>query len=188
MTRLFVVVFLGEARSDAAKHGHDGPPMMTIPLIILGVLSVVAGWPVISHVMLGETFSHELESIETFDNALAVEIMGFLAFLVGTAGGWFLYKGRTREPLPAFPFALFKNKFYIDEIYAALIAGTQDLLASLSAWFDKWIIDGLFVRTLSGATWGTGFILRFFQIGNLQAYAFLFGLGVVGLIYYMVFA
>jgi NADH-quinone oxidoreductase subunit L len=188
MTRLFVVVFLGEARSDAAKHGHDGPPMMTIPLIILAVFSVFAGYSFISHPVLGKALSHGLEAIEGYDNVLAVEIMGFLAFALGGLGGWFLYKGRTKEPLPAFPFALFKNKFYIDEIYAALIAGTQDLLASLSAWFDKWILDGLFVRGLSGATWGTGFVLRFFQIGNLQAYAFLFGLGVVGLIYYMVFA
>ncbi len=54
--------------------------------------------------------------------------------------------------------------------------------------FDKWIIDGLFVRGLSGATWGVGFVLRFFQFGNLQGYAFLFGIGVVGLIYLMVFA
>ena len=40
----------------------------------------------------------------------------------------------------------------------------------------------------SGAVWGLGFALRFFQFGNLQGYAFVFGAGVVALIYYMVFA
>ncbi len=175
MTRLFVVVFLGEARSDAAKHGHDGPAPMTVPLIILGVLSVVSAYGT-SHYFLWE---HEEA------HHVIVPVLAIGAFLAGTAGGWVLYKGQTREP---FPFALFKNKFYFDELYAALIAGTQDLLATMSGWFDKWILDGLFVRGLSGAAWGSGFVLRFLQIGNLQAYAFLFGLGVVGLIYFLVFA
>ena len=83
---------------------------------------------------------------------------------------------------------LFRNKFYFDELYAALIAGTQELLASVSAYIDKWIIDGVLVRGLSGAAWGVGFVLRFFQFGNLQGYAFLFGAGVVALIYFMVFS
>jgi NADH-quinone oxidoreductase subunit L len=42
------------------------------------------------------------------------------------------------------------------------------------------------VRGLSGAAWGLGFALRFFQFGNLQGYAFLFGAGVIILIYLMV--
>ena len=64
-----------------------------------------------------------------------------------------------------------------------LVRRTQDALAAASAWFDRWIIDGLGVRGISGATWGTGFVLRFLQVGNLQAYAFFFGLGVVILVY-----
>jgi NADH-quinone oxidoreductase subunit L len=41
---------------------------------------------------------------------------------------------------------------------------------------------------LGGTTWGFGFALRFLQIGNLQAYAFLFGFGVVLLLYLILFA
>ena len=175
MTRLFVVVFLGNARSDAAKHGHDGPAPMTVPLIILGVLSVIAAYGT-GHYFLGD---HE------GDHHLIVPVLAIGAFLAGTAGGWVLYKGQAKDPILI---PLFKNKFYFDELYAALIAGTQDLLAAMSGWFDKWILDGLFVRGLSGAAWGSGFVLRFLQIGNLQAYAFLFGLGVVGLIYFLVFS
>ena len=37
------------------------------------------------------------------------------------------------------------------------------------------------------AAWGTGFVLRLLQFGNVQGYSFVFGLGVVGLIYYVVF-
>ena len=68
-----------------------------------------------------------------------------------------------------------------------LIRSTQGLLASLSAFFDRWILDGAIVRGLSGGTWGSGFLLRLLQVGNLQAYGFLFGLGIIGLIYFTVF-
>ena len=184
MTRLFVVVFLGQPRSDAAKHGHDGPPAMTVPLIILAVLSVVAGYSVIGEIALGAQLWENVHHIHQGEGVGAVMALAIGAFVIGTAGGWVLYKGQSKDPILI---PLFKNKFYLDELYAALIAGT-DLLATMSAWFDKWILDGLFVRGLSGATWGSGFVLRFLQIGNLQAYAFLFGLGVVGLIYFLVFA
>jgi len=185
MTRLVVVVFFGPARTDAAKHGHDGPPAMTVPLLILAVLSVVAGYGIFAGRALGEHLWHGIHQLEEGGGAGAVMALAIGAFVLGTTGAWVLYKGRAKDPILI---PLFKNKFYLDELYAALIAGTQDLLATMSAWFDKWILDGLFVRGLSGGAWGTGFVLRFLQIGNLQAYAFLFGLGVVGLIYFMVFA
>ncbi|MEZ0254088.1 MAG: NADH-quinone oxidoreductase subunit L, partial [Chthoniobacter sp.] len=76
---------------------------------------------------------------------------------------------------------------YFDEIYAALIAGTQEVLATIARFLDQWLIDGVLVRGLSGLTWTIGFALRFLQFGNLQGYAFLFGLGVVATIYFLVF-
>ena len=60
---------------------------------------------------------------------------------------------------------------------------TQDALAKISAWIDRWIIDGLGVKGISGATWGSGFVLRFLQVGNLQAYAVFIGIGVIVLVY-----
>ena len=94
--------------------------------------------------------------------------------------GYLLYRGRTRDPIHV---GLLRHKFYFDEFYATLIRVTQDALAKLSAWVDRWIIDGLGVRGVSGGVWGTGFVLRFLQVGNLQAYAFFFGLGVLLLVY-----
>jgi NADH-quinone oxidoreductase subunit L len=60
-------------------------------------------------------------------------------------------------------------------------------LANISGFIDRWVIDGGIVRGLGGATWGLGFVLRFLQIGNIQAYAFLFGAGVVLLLYFILF-
>ena len=184
MTRLVVVAFLGKPRTPEAEHGHDGPAAMTLPLIILAVLSVIAGYGFIAEKALGPDFSEMIVEIEHRGGAPIVMTLATLAFLAGTAGGWLLYKGAAKDPILIPPF---KHKFYFDELYSALIAGTQDVLAATSSWFDKWILDGVIVRGLSGATWGAGFVLRFLQWGNLQGYAFLFGAGVVAFIYLMVF-
>jgi NADH:ubiquinone oxidoreductase subunit 5 (subunit L)/multisubunit Na+/H+ antiporter MnhA subunit len=85
-----------------------------------------------------------------------------------------------KDPVEISPFA---NRFYIDELYASLIAGTQDLLAALSNWIDRYILDGAVVRGLASTTWGVGYALRLLQFGNLQGYAFIFGAGVVCLFY-----
>jgi NADH-quinone oxidoreductase subunit L len=179
MGRLVFVAFLGKARTPEAEHGHDGPVAMTWPLLILAALSVVAGWPFIAHGVFGGEFMEQLEG--TAQNGV-VPLLATSAFLIGAIFAFLLYGKAEKEPLTI---ALFRDKFYIDEFYAALIAGTHDLLALLSGFVDKWIIDGLFVRGLSGATWGVGFLLRFFQFGNLQGYAFLFGAGAVALLFFM---
>ncbi|MDR3402293.1 MAG: NADH-quinone oxidoreductase subunit L [Chthoniobacter sp.] len=184
MTRLFVVTFFGSARSENADHAHDGPLTMTAPLVILAVLSVIAGYGLIARAALGETLSQAVEGIETGGGHAIVATLAIISFLLGVGAGFVLYKGRSKEP---FPFAPLKDKLYFDEIYAALIAGTQDLLATLARFLDQWLIDGVLVRGLSGLAWGTGFVLRFLQFGNLQGYAFLFGLGVVATIYLLVF-
>ena len=181
MTRLFVVVFLGDARAEPAHHGHDGPPAMSVPLAILAVLAVIAGWGTAGY------FTHAFgtTTVAHAEHSIVVPILAILAFLVGTGGAFFIYRGTATDPISN---ALFRNKFYVDEFYRLLVKMTHDLLAAFLAWFDKWILDGLGVRGLSGATWGFGFVLRFFQFGNLQGYAFVFGAGVVALIYLMLFA
>ncbi len=179
MTRLFVVAFLGKPRSAEAEHGHDGPIAMTGPLAFLALLS--AGASFIAGPFFGDYAPfHKLH--ET--HSALVPILAILVFVSGVVMAGSLYWGRAKDPLLIRPF---KNKFYFDELYAALIAGTQDLLAKISAWIDRWVIDGVLVRGLSGGAWGAGFVLRFFQFGNLQGYAFLFGAGVVALLFFALF-
>jgi NADH-quinone oxidoreductase subunit L len=109
--------------------------------------------------------------------ALAVTLAGITAAIL-------LYRRRESDPID---FALFRNGFYFNEFYGFLISVTQGVLASISAFIDRWILDAGFVRGASGATWGFGSLLRLLQVGNLQAYSFLFGLGIVGLIYFTLF-
>ena len=177
MARLLVVVFINRATSKEIDHAHEAPAVMALPLVILAVPAVGAGWGFVAkRFQLG--VAHE-EAVQSGMLSL-VPLLAVSAFVVGTLLGFVIYRGRLSDPINI---ALFRRKFYFDEFYAALIGLTQDGLAKLSALIDRWIIDGVGVRGVSGATWGSGFVLRFLQVGNLQAYAFFFGLGVLLLIY-----
>ena len=172
MTRLFAVAFLGKPRSEAAHHGHDCPRRMTWPLVILAFLSIFAAYGAVPHWF----------GVEHGDAPKIVPTLAILAFLTGTGVAWMLYAGAEKEPLTL---PLFRNKFYFDEIYGAIVAGTQDVLAFIAAGVDAIVLT--VVRAVGGLTLGLGYALRLFQVGNVQAYAFIFGLGVVGLIWFLIF-
>jgi NADH-quinone oxidoreductase subunit L len=104
--------------------------------------------------------------------------------LLGVLLGIVLYRSREADPLNI---AVLRRKFYFDELYTWVIRNTQDLLARISGFVDRWILDAGAVRGASSGTWSAGALLRLLQVGNLQAYAFLFGLGIVGLIYFTIF-
>ncbi len=174
MTRLLVVVFLNRPTTEAAQHAHEAPLSMSVPLLILMVPAIAAGWgPVTSLFSLNA--AHE----EAVHSAL-VPTIAIGVFFLGLVMGFIVYSQKVRDPIRL---TLLRRKFYFDEFYAALIRYTQGSLARGSAWVDRWLIDGAGVRGVSGATFGTGFVLRFLQVGNLQAYAFFFGLGVILLVY-----
>jgi NADH-quinone oxidoreductase subunit L len=176
MFRLMVVVFWGHTRSKHAREGHQPPGVMIIPLLILAVASIIAGWPFIARGFLTLPDEH-------FN--LIVFVLSVVAFVAGAGLAWVVYTGKDSDPISI---PLFANRFYIDEFYQTLVTLMQDFVASLSATFDRWILDGVIVRGVSGIVWVTGFVLRFLQLGNLQAYAFLFGAGSVALIYYFLFS
>jgi NADH-quinone oxidoreductase subunit L len=177
MTRLFVVAFLGNARTDAARHGHDGPMRMTLPLVILAIFSVVAGWGTESY------FTTHAEGAAAHGHSLVPMLLAIIAFLAGTIAAYEFYKGKNREALKL---PLFRQKFYFDEMYGAIVAGTQELLAYIANAIDTMI--SAVTRALGMAAWGAGFVMRLIQFGNLQGYSIVFGLGVVALIWFLIFA
>jgi NADH-quinone oxidoreductase subunit L len=176
VSRAVIVVFFGNPRSDLARGGTETPPVMTGPLIILALLALIGGWSVFARNFL--VVPHEKET------TLIVPALALIALISGAGIAVWLYRNRERDPLHV---DLLRRRFYIDVFYQWLIGVTQEFLARVAAFFDRWIIDGAAVRGASGATFGFGSLLRLFQIGNLQAYAFLFGLGIVALIYFTIF-
>jgi NADH-quinone oxidoreductase subunit L len=174
--RMVVIVFFGAPRTASAREGHESPPVMTMPLMVLAILATVGGFTF---------FARNFLSLPTEKGAgIFVPTLAVVALVLGVGFAMVLYRGRAIEPVKI---EILRRKFYFDEFYAWLIHWTQDLLARVAAFIDRWIIDAGAVGGSSRGTWGIGAVLRLIQVGNLQAYAFLFGVGVVALIYFAVF-
>jgi NADH-quinone oxidoreductase subunit L len=176
VTRLLVIVFFGFARSHAARNSRESPVVITGPLIVLAMLSVLGGF---------SSFAGHFVALPQEKAGFGiVPLLAFAALVAGCGLAVVLYRGRATE---SFDVDILRRRFYIDDFYRWLINSTQEFLARFSAFIDRWIIDAGGVRGASGGAWGLGTLLRLFQVGNLQAYSFLFGLGIVALIYFTVF-
>ena len=173
---MLVIVFFGNPRSDTAREGRESPPVMTMPLIVLAILATLGGFAFFARNFL--TLPIEKEA------AVFVPVLAIIALILGVGLAIVLYRGRATEPVTL---ELLRRKLYIDDFYGWLIDWTQELLARVAAFVDRWVIDAGAVGGSSRGTWGIGALLRLIQVGNLQAYAFLFGLGVITLIYFVVF-
>ncbi|MEY2572295.1 MAG: NADH-quinone oxidoreductase subunit [Verrucomicrobiota bacterium] len=176
MLRLVVVVFFGKPRSDQARMGREAPWVMIGPLILLAIPALGAGFSFVARMFVQLPVEKE--------TGWLVPALALVAALSGAILAIFLYRNRQSDPVDLAPL---RHRLYFDELYSFLIRATQGLLAKLSAFIDRWILDGLAIRGVGTTTWGLGSLLRLFQVGNLQGYAFLFGLGIVGLIYFTVF-
>jgi NADH-quinone oxidoreductase subunit L len=204
MYRLVYLTFFGKFRGthEQEHHLHESPATMTIPLIVLAALSVFGGLLGLPHV-IGHNFLagwlhpvipaipglHEIH----IDSSLEWLVMG-LSTLIALAG-WFvamrLYRDRGtasdvafEQRSPAMARAI-ENKWYVDELYGAVIVRP---LAGLSRFFWKGIdalIDGI-AAMLGYVVRGFGEILRFFQTGNVRNYALMFFVGVLVFIVFFV--
>ena len=174
--RMLVIVFFGTPHSDIARESRESPPVMTVPLIVLALLAALGGFAFFARNFLTLPVEKEV--------AILVPTLAIVALIAGSGLAIALYCNRAVEPVDI---KLLRHKFYFDEFYNRLIYWTQELVARVSGFFDRWIIDAGAVGGSSRGTWGVGALLRLVQVGNLQAYVFLFGLGIVALIYFAIF-
>lgn len=179
MTRLFVVAFLGKPRSDDSGHAKEVPVTMWAPLAVLALMALISGYPGINAL----SPALPANAGEFHFNSLFFISLG--ALVIGAVPAFLLYRGRTSEPLSI---ALFRERFYIDRIYDRyVVRWLQDGLAAIVQFFDEFIINGLIVGGASRLTQTLGYGFRRLQNGNLQGYAFLFGFGVILVIYFTAF-
>ena len=205
MFRLFFVAFLGEARNEKAKHAHESPAVMTLPLIVLAVFSVIGG--LIGINLIFDSYARHIlpfldvpvaefsgahryieRLLAPFSDSPIAACIGLLAVIIGFAIAFFLYAKADKDPLPAklggFATAM-KNKFYFDEIYEATFIRAHDFIAAVMDWIDRWLVDWACIGLVRGGTDISGRALRLMQTGNLQTYAFLFALGVAVVLYFV---
>ena len=229
MTRLVIGIFYGDFKgwtivkgfkAPEGEHGHEHhahdeplegpapkePPwQMTVPLVILGVLSLVGGFfnagPL--HITPLDHFLEPVFAPAKEGGAVAavrsagsweMTLLGVavLCFLAGAGIAYWVYlmqKGEpTRKLREQFPrlYSLVYDKWRIDELYEETIIGAVDSLAEFSVWFDKWVVDGIVSRLTSFIIAATGTGLRLVQTGRVQAYAAVMVVGVGGLGWFFV--
>ncbi len=177
MTRAYVVTFLGKTRSEDASHAHEVGPLMLIPLILLAAMAVFSGY---------HFLSDPLSAIRPHHSANNIVLFASIGTLVAGVGiGFFLYAGKAKDPISI---PLFRNRFYLDAIYEkGIVKYFQDGFAAIVHFLDEFVINGLLVGGFSRLAETFGNVFRKAQSGNLQAYAFTFGLGVLLVIYFTVF-
>ena len=159
MFRQLFMTFYGACRADhhTQEHLHESPQVMTIPLIILAVGAVFAGFVGLPGVLGGSQFAHWLEPvIHAHEEAHASHALewGLMAVSVSVAslGVFLAYLMYRRESLSPAIFAnlaggslyrLFDHKWYFDEIYQVVFVNGTLLIARLGSLFDQYIIDGI---------------------------------------------
>jgi NADH-quinone oxidoreductase subunit L len=200
MFRMMFLTFFGKYRGThhAEEKVHESPSTMTLPLIVLAVLAAIGGLINIPAVFGGnEWLAHWLEGAGikhhalTLDHATEYALMGVsvLAAVVALIFAYTRYVKNAHVPVAdeahRSPLAkLSYHKFYLDEIYDAIIRKPLD---AFSKFFyriiDKKLIDGLVNGLGWTATEGSKG-LRLLQSGNVGFYIFMMVFGIVALLLY----
>jgi NADH-quinone oxidoreductase subunit L len=219
MFRLWFKTFFGESRFDehhAGEHAHDpgqahdghgvheSPLVMTVPLMILALLSIIGGWVGVpaalgGHDEIGEflspVFATGAPATEAVSHGLELGL-ATVSVLVALGGLYVAYLLYYKKPLTAASYAakyptlyrIVSNKFYVDAIYQAAIVTP---LLVFSRLILGTLVDGGFINGsgygAGAATRGLGSLVRRIQSGNIRSYAGWLALGAAAVIIVMIF-
>jgi len=198
--RLIFMTFYGAPRMDihTREHVHESPWVVTLPLIILAIPTVIAGW-VIGPILFGDFLTDPIQVQDQHDVVaqmgeayagivgMMLHALTTLPFWFSVAGiftAWFLYRVRTDLPekihrLSGPIYTLLDRKYFIDELYSWMFArGSRGLSTILWKYGDVKFIDGFFVNGAARMVGWFATIVRRFQTGYIYHYAFSMIMGV----------
>ncbi|CAN5885600.1 NADH-quinone oxidoreductase subunit L [soil metagenome] len=221
--RMYFLVFHGEERfgktshhDDGHHHGlapgqkpHESPLVVSLPLVLLAIPSVVIGFIAIEPMLFGDFFKgviivneahHAMEELKhEFHGpvAMAIHALTSLPFWLafsGVACSYFFYMIKPSIPTAIKKnagaiYTLLDNKYYLDRFNEIVFAGGARMLGD-GFWKigDKGLIDGLVVNGSAKLVGWLSKITRLLQTGYIYHYAFVMILGVLGfLVYFMPF-
>lgn len=192
--RLYALTFLGEARYDTQKQPHESPALMTIPLWVLGVLSLTGGVIGLPAVIQEQNWiqsflSSSVASVQVHHLEHAVEwvliAVSSLIAILGLAIAFNIYSKKPVQGEPEGMASVLYRKYFIDELYNALVSKPfQILSARLLAPIDTRLLDGL-VNGVGGSMVGLGSALKRWQTGVAQNYALIITIGLILLVGYL---
>jgi NADH-quinone oxidoreductase subunit L len=190
MFRLLFITFSGKFRGshDQEHHLHESPSAMTIPLIILAVLSIIGGFvgipeaimhggdklaaflsPVIKpHV--GEPVSHSTE--------FGLMALSTVLVIIMIIAAWFKFRNYQRSEASGFGKVL-ENKWYVDELYERAVVNPISKFAGiLNSVVEKYVIDGIVNGVGRLVNYGSR-QLRLLQSGQVGSYVLLMVLSIL---------
>lgn len=198
--RLLFMTFHGKPRMDhhTEEHLHESPWVVTLPLIVLAIPSIGAGW-LIGPILFGNYFGSTIQIMPQHEAMarMSLEYHGILAMMThalttipfwlsvgGIVTAWYFYLVRTDLPgkikKAAGPLSiLLERKYFIDEFYSWFFAsGARGLGRGLWKFGDVKVIDGFFVNGTARVVAATAVLMRRFQSGYIYHYAFTMIVGV----------
>lgn len=198
MTRLMALTFWGKSRVPKDVHPHESPASMAIPLIVLGILSVIGGWIGIPHV-IGDLLGHIPNVLEHWfqyvirkpelapaDATLELSLMG-VSVALATISAFVAYHFYVQAPEKPKKIAesmkgvynLVYNKYFVDEAYFGFIINPL-VRFSKDLWYyvDVNVIDKT-TYVVADIVRGGGSLVRGLQNGNIQQYAMYIAIGIV---------
>jgi NADH-quinone oxidoreductase subunit L len=198
MFRLLFVTFTGKFRgtTEQEHHLHESPALMTVPLIILAVLSIIGGFVGIPEVFakggdkITEFLSPVIAKHEGHEVSHSTEymLMGLSTGLVilTIVFAWFRFKNYQPKEEKGFGKVL-ENKWYVDELYDKIIVNPLYKLAGfLNNFFERFIIDGIVNGVGRAVNYGSR-QLRLLQSGQVGSYVLLMVLSILLLLLYQFF-
>ena len=195
-----------DAHADDHHHGlapgekpHEAPWVVTLPLILLAIPSVIIGYLTIGPILQGDFFSGVIfvsdahpamaELGKAFHGAMAMGLHGFVTLpfflmLAGVASAYYCYLVNPRVPAWFYAkfhavYTLLDNKYYMDKLNDVVFSGGARLLGR-GLWNvgDKALIDGLIVNGSAKFVGWISVITRTFQTGYIYHYAFTMIIGI----------
>ncbi|MCL5096572.1 MAG: NADH-quinone oxidoreductase subunit L [Candidatus Omnitrophica bacterium] len=179
MTRQVCYVFYGDYRSAHGnkrqnKMPHESPAVMTTPLKILAAGAILLGllgtpaWPWFQDFLTGQHATFRFGQLFEGE-VLGLMLLSTLMVAGGIGLGWWLYglkpatKAEAADPLervqPAV-FGLLREKFRVDEIYAATVIKGTFRLGEICSWFERTVCEGC-IRVVTYVALGFSWLNRF---------------------------
>ncbi len=190
MFRLLFITFTGTFRGtdDQKHHLHESPASITIPLIVLAVLSIIGGFVGIPEAIMhgGDKLTAFLSPViaqhgeHTVSHSTEYMLMGLSTALVVVMiiAAWFVFRNYQRSEATGFGKVL-ENKWYVDELYeAAFVKPLKRFGSFLNNVFEKSVVDGL-VNGVGKAVNYSSRQLRLLQSGQVGSYVLLMVLSMV---------
>jgi NADH-quinone oxidoreductase subunit L len=191
MTRLYIRTFLFDPRDEHAyEHAHEGGLLITLPLIILAIPTVIGGFVVFDEV--GEALGFPggfgqfvwLHEPHEYEFHLDTALLSTLLAGGGVLAGWIAWQGRaeiaTRVRDSLLPVAtVLEHRYYIDDFYQFVINHIVLGLGGILAWFDRVVVNDTGVDGSAGMANASGYGLKFTETGKLPNYALAIAGGII---------